>query len=708
MKKNLRYFMTLLLMMVASVGWADYDVVYTFTHVKNSSNTDYTKVYDVVIDGITWNVPGNQSRDEGLYIGGKSISEEDRIITGKESISNVIDKITVNHSGTTSNSINVNSVKVIVASDGNFKNLIDEVTVTPTISKNVSGFFDFTPNTGKTWSNGSYYKIVFNLTNSNKSNYAFVVNSIVFYQEVSKTATTTSIDATGITNTAIDMGTEGGSLSAIVMAGENQVEGATVTWESSNTGVATIANDGTLTLVKEGTTTITANYAGDATYSPSSASYELTVTDSRVESGLAFAESDQTVIIGQTLSAPKLTNPNNLPVTYSSSDKNVATVDEEGNVTGVAVGTATITAAFAGNESYKIGSATYTINVRKALPEGALFYESVSGYSSANDYNNSPTADHLDSDQWDSFTKVFSGKVINGDENGHLKFGSSSQNGIAVTKAISLTGTGTLTFKVQRYDSSHAGNLKISATGAIVTGDIDVTGTAEWVEKTVSLTEATGEVVITFATTSDDPRIRVDDILVVEAESVEVNSYGIGTYVTTKALDFSTVSSTLKAYYASSQTGSNVVFTLVEGAVPAKTPLLVKGTKGTTTTTGVPVVASADAIEGNLLVAGTGAAVASEGGNRYNFILNADDNGVVSFYKAGDQIVATKRAYLSLGSDPTAAGAKVNLIFSDEATGINNVNVNDNDNVKIFNLAGQQMKSAVKGVYIKNGKKYVK
>ena len=698
MKKNLRYFMTLLLMMVASVGWADYDVVYTFTHVKNSGNSDYNSVYDVKIDGITWSVPGNQSTDDGLRIGGKSITDVDRIITGKNSISKAIDKITVNHSGTTSNNIIVNSVKVIVASDENFENSIDEVTVTPTISKNESGSFDFTPNTGKTWSKESYYKIEFNLTNSTKTNYAFVVNSIVFYQEVSKTATTTSIDDTGITNTAIDMGTEGGSLSAIVMAGENQVEGATVTWESSNTGVATIANDGTLTLVKEGTTTITANYAGDATYSPSSASYELTVTDSRVESGLAFAESDQTVIIGQTLSAPKLTNPYSLPVTYSSSNEKVATVDEEGNVTGVAVGTATITAAFAGNKLYKIGSATYTITVIKALPEGALFYESVSGYTSTTDYNNSPTADHLDSDQWEEFTKVFSGRVLSGDENGHLKFGSSNAAGKAVTKAIELTGTGTLTFKVHQYDSKNAGNLKISATGATVTGDIDVTGTAEWVEKTVSLTEATGKVVITFATTSEDPRIRVDDILVVEAESVPVNQHGKGTYVTKKALDFTGIT-TVTAYVATAQNGSDVTFDPVT-KVPAGTPLLVKGA-----TTDVPVIANATAPAVNMLVAGTGAAVESVAGSKYNFILNYLNNAV-GFYRAAGMTVAADRAYLSLSENITAA--KLNVIFSDETTGINNVNVNDNDNVKIFNLAGQQMKSAVKGVYIKNGKKYVK
>lgn len=51
-----------------------------------------------------------------------------------------------------------------------------------------------------------------------------------------------------------------------------------VTYESSNTSVATIAADGTITLVKAGETTITAKYEGDAEHaSATPASYTLTV-----------------------------------------------------------------------------------------------------------------------------------------------------------------------------------------------------------------------------------------------------------------------------------------------------------------------------------------------------------------------------------------------------------------------------------------------
>ena len=59
---------------------------------------------------------------------------------------------------------------------------------------------------------------------------------------------------------------------------------------------------------------------------------------------------------------PTLINPFNLPITYSSSDTNVATIDNSGNVTFVSAGTVTLTAVFAGNETYQAKTTTCTFN----------------------------------------------------------------------------------------------------------------------------------------------------------------------------------------------------------------------------------------------------------------------------------------------------------------------------------------------------------
>ncbi|MCR4582345.1 MAG: Ig-like domain-containing protein [Prevotella sp.] len=67
--------------------------------------------------------------------------------------------------------------------------------------------------------------------------------------------------------------------------------------------------------------------------------------------------------MGETFTAPTLTNPYSVEVSWSSSDESVATVDASGNVTLVAAGTTVITATFAGNDDYKAGAASYTLTV---------------------------------------------------------------------------------------------------------------------------------------------------------------------------------------------------------------------------------------------------------------------------------------------------------------------------------------------------------
>lgn len=114
---------------------------------------------------------------------------------------------------------------------------------------------------------------------------AMYLTSVTIVWEVegsgdTRTATTVTIDDSGITNTNVFEGTAAGSFSATVMAGESAVSGASVTWESETPSVATIdAASGVVTLVAAGSTKITATYAGDTSYKNSSATYTLTVTN---------------------------------------------------------------------------------------------------------------------------------------------------------------------------------------------------------------------------------------------------------------------------------------------------------------------------------------------------------------------------------------------------------------------------------------------
>lgn len=82
----------------------------------------------------------------------------------------------------------------------------------------------------------------------------------------SSNSATATITSTGTTFTAptLDLG-----------------HASSVTYSSSTESVATITADGDVTIVGEGTTTISAAFAGDATYKPATVSYTLTVIDNR-------------------------------------------------------------------------------------------------------------------------------------------------------------------------------------------------------------------------------------------------------------------------------------------------------------------------------------------------------------------------------------------------------------------------------------------
>ena len=366
---------------------------------------------------------------------------------------------------------------------------------------------------------------------------------------------------------------------------------------SENTCGATISG-ATISVTQEGSVKVTATAPATENYAQSTAFYVLTVTDSRVDNGLAYATATQTVEVGKTLVAPTLTNPHGLDVTYESDDTDIATVDANGNVTGVAKGSTTIRAIFTGNNAYKAGNASYTINVTRAKFDGELFYENVSGYTvtSGDGSVMNTSSEYLDSDDWKTLTQAYPGKT------GGFKLGSSNNTAKLETKTIALTGNGKLTYQVQQYDNSNAGNLTVSVTGATAVGDVNVTGTAAWVEKTVYLIGGNGEVTITFETTSSGKRIRLSEILLVEGGATvpaTVTSAGWATWIAPLTVE---VPSTVKAYYV--KVNGNKTSLTEKSVIPAGIPVLLQG-EGVHEFTVTDVVPN-EAIDNDLLISGAG------------------------------------------------------------------------------------------------------
>ena len=173
--------------------------------------------------------------------------------------------------------------------------------------------------------------------------------------------------------------------------------------------------------------------------------------------------------------------------------------------------------------------------------------------------------------------------------------------------------------------------------------------------------------------------------------SVETsNEYS--TYVTPAPMNFSGLG--VKAYKASSANASAVTLTEVT-AVPVGTPLILKGTGMFS----VPTVASAEAIEGNLLKAG---GVSIGGSDNYDYILKSD----ALFHRVTtESALAADKAYLHLDSQQTSARS-LNIEFEDgETTGIETVNSEEVKVKSYYNLAGQRIAHPTKGLYITNGKK---
>lgn len=114
----------------------------------------------------------------------------------------------------------------------------------------------------------------------------------------------------------------------------------TVTWTSDEPEVATVDENGTVTGVAAGTATITAT-AGEK-----SATCKVTVTAAEVPCTSITLEKTAEVMKGKTVALKATAAPEGTTdkLTWSSSDEKIATVTADGTVTGVARGTATITA----------------------------------------------------------------------------------------------------------------------------------------------------------------------------------------------------------------------------------------------------------------------------------------------------------------------------------------------------------------------------
>lgn len=146
-----------------------------------------------------------------------------------------------------------------------------------------------------------------------------------------------------------------------------------VTYSSNKTDVAEVDAEGNVTLKKAGSVNIDVTFAGNDEYKAATASCTLIVNDYRNTPELAFDQEEYTANMreGNTFSGATLYNKSEVaPLTYTSSNEEVAEVAANGVVVLRSTGETTITVWFAGDNDFKATSASYKLTVIDEVVNG--------------------------------------------------------------------------------------------------------------------------------------------------------------------------------------------------------------------------------------------------------------------------------------------------------------------------------------------------
>lgn len=232
----------------------------------------------------------------------------------------------------------------------------------------------------------------------------------------------------------------------------------------------------------------------------------------------------------------------------------------------------------------------------------------------------------------------------------------------------------------------------------------------------------TQETDITF-TCSDPSSGRGIDLIYIQktgdyvpaSVTATIGDQGYSTFASTYALDLSNLPEGLEVYYVTDDDVSDGAVTLTEavGAVAAGTGLILKGDAGAEYS--IPMAEEGEVIDNNYLVGVTTAdGVDVFGLLKYVLVNREETAGVMfahTFSTPGNQAEATAhvpagKAYLDLSSTGGSAKERLFISFDGEATAINAVEgAKKADNDVLYNLNGQRVDGAYKGIAIKAGKK---
>ena len=372
-------------------------------------------------------------------------------------------------------------------------------------------------------------------------------------------------------------------------------------------------------------------------------------------------------------------------ITYKSSNSELVYVDDKGDmmICGTEPGSATITAEYAGDDTYASSSVSYTVQVKKPVVVEDGVFDFTSGEL---DYGSGLTAK--------------TGSAYGNDYDKNTKW---------VNGVIELSTTGGTRWiqdndlYVFRVYSSQSATLTISVPNSYIIKKID------FGKCNSGLTPSTGifsdgiwtgnSNSITFKATAKKD---IDIITVTYYKALTTAASSFATYAADDAIDYSTVG--LAAYAIElNEVEGKVAYNEISGTVEAGTPVLVKG-EASTSYAMIPSTETATTVTTALQI--SDGSVTAADNLYYGF---ATLNGVSGFKLVQHGVtIPAKKGYLKLSS---ADNAKTFYAFDGNTTGIEETfskNEAEKALAPMYNISGQRVGEGYKGIVIVNGKKYVK
>jgi len=464
---------------------------------------------------------------------------------------------------------------------------------------------------------------------------------------------------------------------------------------ASTAGATINETTGEVTAIQAGSVTVQASASAvSGSWIASTASYTLTVTDTRVattttivSTGITNTDVSKGTAAGSLSANVTVTSSGDAvagaEVTWTSSNPAIATIDEDGNLTLVAKGSTTITASYAGTDTYMISSDTYELTVTNSSVITINLNNTLFGISTGNNATEqSKTVDNVTITTGCSSsasTKTYY-------DGSHIRFYADSYMTLTAPNGYIITS-----ISLNRYNSDTWNPTKVTASTGSLSGSApliwsgeakDVTFTYSGQCRTASVDAACTDGAKYYGTYSNGNAFVVPEGLTVSEISVIDNELLVEDYAT-------------------------------GDVVPANTGVLMSATTAGDKTITLSAEAGTSVLgEDNMLKpsgdAGITAANMTVAYTKFYRLTMHNGTTIGFWWGAADGAafgLAANKAYLAV---PTGATAPSFFWFGGETTGIDMVHgAGLKVNGSVFNLNGQRVAQPTKGLYIVNGKKII-